>query len=116
VTWFSGDLAGKRLALLDDVVPAISTVGLLINPKDPEDSSQLADAQDAACRFNLKLVVLNASNEREIDAAFATFAQQQVGAVISGSDPFLLSRRKQIISLAARHSMPGIYAKRVWPA
>ena len=112
VTWFGGDLAGKRLAFLHDVVPNISTVGLLINPSDPEESSQQADAQDAARRFKLKLVVLNASNEREIDAAFATFAQQLVGAVISGSDPFLLSRRGQIISLAARHGMPGIYSVR----
>ena len=94
VTWFSGELAGKRLALLHDIVPTISTIGLLINPNDPEDSSQRADAQDAAGRFNLKLVVLNASTEREIDAAFAAFAQQQVGAVIGGSDPFLVSRRE----------------------
>jgi putative ABC transport system substrate-binding protein len=116
VTWFSGDLAGKRLALLHDIVPTISTIGLLINPNDPEESSQRADAQDAARRFNLKLVVLNASNEREIDAAFATFAQQQVGAVIGGSDPFLLSRREQIVSRAARHRMPGIYSVREYVA
>ena len=97
---------------LHDVIPSISTIGLLTNPRNTDESSQLADAQDAARRFKLKLVVLNASNEREIDAAFATFAQQQVGAVISGSDPFLLSRRGQIISLAARHGMPGIYSVR----
>jgi putative tryptophan/tyrosine transport system substrate-binding protein len=68
VTWFSGDLAGKRLALLHDIVPNLATVGLLANPSDPEDSSQLADSQDAARRLNLKLVVMNASTEREIDA------------------------------------------------
>jgi putative ABC transport system substrate-binding protein len=116
VTWFSGDLAGKRLALLHDIVPTISTIGLLINPNDPEEASQRANAQEAARRFNLKLVALNASNEREIDAAFATFAQQQVGAVIGGSDPFLLSRREQIVSLAARHRMPGIYSVREYVA
>jgi putative ABC transport system substrate-binding protein len=88
----------------------------LINPNDPEDSSQRADAQDAAGRFNLKLVVLNASTEREIDAAFAAFTQQQVGAVIGGSDPFLVSRREQIVSLAARHRMPGIYSVREYVA
>jgi putative tryptophan/tyrosine transport system substrate-binding protein len=116
VTWFSGELAGKRLALLHDIVPTISTIGLLINANDPEESSQRADAQDAARRFNLKLVVMNASTEREIDAAFAAFAQQQVGAVIAGSDPFLLSRREQIVSLAARHRMPGIYSVREYVA
>jgi putative ABC transport system substrate-binding protein len=116
VTWFSGELAGKRLALLHDVAPTISTIGLLINPNDPEEFSQRADAQDAARRFNLKLIVMNASTEREIDAAFATFAQQQVGAVVGGGDPFFLSRREQIVSLAARHRMPGIYSVREYVA
>ena len=49
-------------------------------------------------------------------AAFAAFAQQQVGAVIGGSDPFLVSRREQIVSLAARHRMPGIYSVREYVA
>jgi putative tryptophan/tyrosine transport system substrate-binding protein len=92
VTWFGGDLAGKRLALLHDIVPNLVTVGLLTDPNDPEDSSQRVDAQDAARRLNLKLVVMNASTEREIDVAFDTFAQQQVGAVVIGSDPFLVAR------------------------
>ena len=112
VTWFGADVAGKRLALLHDVVPNLTTAGLLANPSDPDDSSQRADVQDAARRLNLKLVVMNASTEREIDASFATFAQQQVGAVVVGSDPFLVSRREQIIGLAARHGMPGIYTSR----
>src|SRR5262249_33590208 len=64
---------------------------------------QRADAQGVAGRLNLKLMIMNASTEREIDAAFATFAQQQVGAVIIGSNPFFTARREQIISLAARH-------------
>ena len=73
---------------------------------------QRADAQGVAGRLNLKLVTMTASTEREIDAAFATFAQQQVGAVIIGSNPFFIVRREQIISLAARHRMSGIYAQR----
>jgi putative tryptophan/tyrosine transport system substrate-binding protein len=58
--------------------------------------------------INLKLVVVNASTEREIDMAFATFAQQQVGAVVIASDPYLFSRREQIASLAARQAMPTV--------
>jgi putative tryptophan/tyrosine transport system substrate-binding protein len=116
VTWFGSDLAGKRLALLHDIVPNISTVGLLLNPSDPEESSQRGDAQDAAGRFNLKLVVMNASTEREIDAAFTRFAQLQVGAVVVGSDPFLVSRREQIVSLAARQTMPTMCSVREYVA
>ena len=116
ITWFGGDVAGKRLALLHDIIPNISTVGLLTDPSDPEGSSQRADAQGVAGRLNLKLVIMNASTEREIDAAFATFAQQQVGAVIIGSNPFFTGRREQIISLAARHRMPVIYPVREYVA
>jgi putative ABC transport system substrate-binding protein len=105
ITWFGGDLAGKRLALLHDIVPNLATVGLLANPSDPDDSSQRADAQGVADRLNLKLVIMNASAEREIDMAFATFAQRQVGAVVIASDPYLFSRREQIVRLAA-HQMP----------
>ena len=78
--------------------------------KAPPASSAVAG------RLNLKLVVMDASTEREIDAAFATFAQQQVGAVVIGSDPFLVSRREQIVSLAARQRMPGIYPVREYVA
>ena len=116
VSWSSGDLAGKRLALLHDLAPNTSTVGLLTNPNDPEESSTRTNAQDAARRLNLKLAVLNASTEQEIDAAFTTFVQQQIGAMVVGSDPFLLSRREHIVSLAARHRMPSIYSLREYVA
>jgi ABC-type uncharacterized transport system substrate-binding protein len=116
VTWFGGDVGGKRLALLHDTIPSISTIGLLTNPSDPDEFLQRADAQGVAGRLNLRLVIMDASTEREIDAAFATFAQQQVGAVVIGSDPFLVSRREQIISLAARQRMPGIYPVREYVA
>ena len=109
IAWFGGDLAGKCLGFLHDVVPTMSTAGLLTNPSNPEEASQRADAQDAARRFNLKLVVMNASNEREIDAAFATFAQQKIGALVVASDPFLFSRRAQIVSLAAHYPVAAMY-------
>jgi putative ABC transport system substrate-binding protein len=87
-------------------------MALLVNPSDPEGQPEPSDAQDAARRLNLKLVVLNASTEREIDTAFANVAQQQVSAVVVGADPFLFSRREQIVSLASRHAIPAIYSNR----
>jgi putative tryptophan/tyrosine transport system substrate-binding protein len=108
ISWFGGDLAGKRVALLHDLVPSAATMALLVNPRDPEAQPELLDAQDAARRLNLKLVVLNASTEREIDTAFATSAQQQIGAVVIGSDPFLFSRREQIVGLAAHHAIATV--------
>jgi len=91
-------------------------MALLINPNDPESQTEPPDALEAARRLNLKLVVLNASTEREIDTAFAAAAQQQVGAIITSGDPFFLSRREQIVGLAARHAIPAIYSNREYVA
>ncbi len=112
ITWFGSDLAGKRVALLHDLVPTTETMALLVNSSDPEGQPEPSDAQDATGRLNLKLVVLNASTEREIDTAFTNIAQQQVSAVVVGSDPFLFSRREQIVGLASRHAIPAIYSNR----
>jgi putative tryptophan/tyrosine transport system substrate-binding protein len=112
IAWFGSDLAGKRVALLHDLVPTAATMALLVNPSDPEGQSEPTDAHDAARRLNLKLVVLNASTEREIDTAFATIAEQQAGGVVVASDPFFVSRREQIVDLAARRAIPAIYSNR----
>jgi ABC-type uncharacterized transport system substrate-binding protein len=112
ITWFSGDLSGKWLALLHDIVPSAATLGLLHDPDVPESRSEAGNAEHAARGLNIKLLILNASTEREIDAAFATLAEQHIGAVVIGTSPFLFSRREQIIRLAARHAIPALYPNR----
>ena len=109
-------MTGKNVALLHDLIPSAATMAFLVDPRDPEAQPELLDAQDAARRLNLKLMALNASTEREIDTAFATAAQQQIGAVVVGSDPYLFSGREQIVGLAARHAIATIYPYREFVA
>jgi putative tryptophan/tyrosine transport system substrate-binding protein len=112
VNWFSADLGPKRLGLLLELVPKAADIALLVNPMNPEATSQPADVQGAARSLGKHLYVLNASTEKEIDTAFATLVQQRAEALIVGGDPFFVNRREQLVALAARHSLPAIYPSR----
>jgi ABC-type uncharacterized transport system substrate-binding protein len=112
IGWFSAEMGAKRLALLNELVPAAAVVALLVSPDEPESLWQPADAQNAARALGRRLIVLNAATTSEIDAAFASLVQQGAGALVVGTGAFLLNRRDQIIALAAHHRLPAIYTGR----
>jgi putative ABC transport system substrate-binding protein len=109
VTFLSNALAAKRLGLLRELVPSITAVGDLVNPTNPNAADETNDMQIAAQSLGLQLRIVNASTEREIDAAFANFADQRLKALIVTADAFFSGRRDQLVSLAARHALPTMY-------
>lgn len=113
VTWFSADLMGKRLALLKELVPAATVIAVMVNPADPEGASSLSKVETAARTLGCRLAVINAGTPNEIDAAFIAAAQQHAGGLLVGAGAFFVSRRGQIVALAAQHAMPTIYPYRV---
>jgi ABC-type uncharacterized transport system substrate-binding protein len=100
------ELEAKRLQVLHELVPTATVIGILANPNFPDAESQRRDLQAAAQAIAQRVVFLDAANERDIDAAFASLVQQRAGALLVASDPFLFSRRDQIVALAARHGVP----------
>jgi putative ABC transport system substrate-binding protein len=109
VTNFGAELLPKRLELLHEVVPTTSTVGLLVNPRSQSDSQVSTQRAEAAGRrLGLKMIVVGASTEDEVDRAFATATQQGAGALLLGDDGFLNSLIEPMATLALRHSMPTI--------
>ena len=108
----SRTLAAKQLGLLRELLSKDTILGFLVNPNDANAASTTADAETAADAVGYKLVALKASTENEIDAAFATLAQQRAGALIVDGDSFFITRRQQILTLAERESVPAIYAYR----
>jgi putative ABC transport system substrate-binding protein len=112
VSWFHGQIAGKALGLLHELVPNAAVVALLVNPKLPESARTRSDAQEAARALGRQLLVLDASTASEIDAAFATMRQRRAGALLIGADPFFSSRLQQIVALAVRDAIPAIYVNR----
>jgi ABC-type uncharacterized transport system substrate-binding protein len=105
-------LEGKRLGLLHEIVPGIASIGVLVNPKYPDADLQLRELQEAAGAIKRQISILRASNESEIDAAFATVAQQGAVAILVAQDPLFVGRSNKLVSLAARYKLPAIYYQR----
>src|SRR5215475_740448 len=96
--------------LLREVVLTASTIAFLLNPTNRTLAGPLTrDAQAAARSLGLKLHVLHASTERDIEDAFATLAQLRADALVIGTDLFFTNRSKELAALTARHAVPAIY-------
>ena len=106
INFFSTELAAKRLELLRELVPAATRVAVLINPTFPDAEPTVRDVTAAAHVMGLQIEVHNATTSREINAAFATFVHDRPDALFVGADPFLTTRRVQLVHLASFHSAP----------
>jgi ABC-type uncharacterized transport system substrate-binding protein len=110
------ELDAKRLEVLRELVPNARIIGALINPNRPDAELQSRDMQEAARTLDQQIVVLQAGSEAEIDTVFGNVIQQRIGALLVGADPLFLSRREQIIALAARQALPAMYNTRDFAA
>jgi len=106
------DVTAKRLELLSELVPRARVIALLVNPNSAVAERVIREMQEAARTKGLQLHVLKASSESEIDTAFASLVRLHAGALVVGANPFLTSRREQIVALASRRAVPASYAWR----
>jgi putative ABC transport system substrate-binding protein len=109
VAFFVLSLGAKQFGLLRELVPNAITIGMLVNPKLPDVSTTVADGQAAARAQGLEVLILHASSDDELLAAFADMRKRQIDALVVVSDIFFDSRRDQLATLAARHTIPAIY-------
>jgi len=111
INFLNNELAAKRLEILRELIPGAVRVAVLVNPTGPSES--IAKDIDAAARaMGLQIRFLNATNGREIDAAFALLRNDRPDALFVGPDPTFNNRRKQIVLQAMRHGLPAAYASR----
>jgi putative tryptophan/tyrosine transport system substrate-binding protein len=109
MNFYTGELTAKRLELLRELVPA----AVLVNPANAATTeTTLRDVAAPARAMGLQIQVLNASTSSEINAAFATFVRERPDALFVGLDPFLNSRRAQLVTLASRHALPATFSNR----
>jgi putative ABC transport system substrate-binding protein len=112
VNFFNGVLGAKRLELLRQLVPKATTIGMLVNPNNPDTEAERRDVQAAARTIGQQLIVFDAGSVRDIEIAFATFVQRGAGALLVGTGAFMFSNRERLVALAARHALPAIYSNR----
>jgi putative ABC transport system substrate-binding protein len=102
-------LEAKRTELLHEIVPRAATIALLLDPNFPSAEAQSREMQGAVRSFALNLLVLNAGNASEIDAAFTTLVREGAGALAVAATGLYFYRREQLVALAARHRVPTVY-------
>jgi ABC-type uncharacterized transport system substrate-binding protein len=115
VSMFLSEMEAKRLALLHELVPTATMISVIVNPSSPSIDTQLREINSAARALGRQIQIVNATNERELDAAFASLAQSKAGALLIASNAYFTSRRDQIVALAAQRAIPAIYDQREFP-
>jgi putative ABC transport system substrate-binding protein len=108
VNSFIAELGAKQLGLLRELLPAAARVGLLVNPTNANVEGVTKDVTAAAATLGVQIDVVQASDSREIEAAFATLVRNQCNALLIGSDVFFISRRVQLATLTTRHAIPAV--------
>ena len=109
VTLLTNLMEPKRLGLLRELVPGVPVIGVLLNPNFVQAPVQLQQIEEAARSIDQRITVANVSTDEELEAAFAAFASERVGALLVAADPYFDTRREQIVGLAARYRLPAIY-------
>jgi putative ABC transport system substrate-binding protein len=113
INFFAVELVAKRMQLLRELVPAAKRIAMLVNPTDPEGYQTLRLMQAVADRE--QILVREVSTSEEIDAAFATFADEKTDALFVGPGTFFNTRRVQLVELAARYAIAAAYPTRAYP-
>jgi len=115
VAFLINTLGAKRLELLREVSPGATTIGMLVNPTNPDVEPETMDMRAAADAIGCELIVVNAATERGLDQAFSVLVNKHTGALTVAGDPFFSIRSKQLAELAARYSLPAINPTRELP-
>ena len=112
VTFTTDPLGAKRLEILRELVPNARVIALLVNPASAGAAAEQRQLESLASAVGVQILIVNAGNVTDIDAAFAKVAQQRADALLIPPDAFFVGRREQLVALAARYAIPTVYFER----
>src|SRR5262245_16878935 len=117
LTQLNIEMEAKRVQLLHELAPSATSIALLVNPTSAAYSeAATASAESAARVLGIRLIVLNASTQSDIEAAFAILGKESARLLLVSGDSFLVAQREQLVALAARHAVPTLYHRREFTA
>jgi putative ABC transport system substrate-binding protein len=105
----------KRLELIHELVPKAALIAVLSNPHISEVEARFSDLQEAGRTLGLQLLFQSVRSQSDLEMAFSTIADQNAGALFVDGNPFFVSRRDQLIGLAARYSLPTMHFELNFP-
>jgi putative tryptophan/tyrosine transport system substrate-binding protein len=112
VTFLGVGLGAKRLELLLEMVPKATSIGMLVNPNNPDADTDIHDVQAAAHILNKPLHIVAAGSESEFDRAFLTLVHEGASSLLVASDPLFNVKRDSLVALAHHYGLPAIYDRR----
>ena len=112
VTFLTTDLVGKRLELVHELVPHVTTVAHLIDPGIRTADQQTSDMLAAARARGWQVTLLEARSDRDFEPAFTALVERRAGALVVGLGTLFVSKRDKLLALAARYKIPAIYQHR----
>ena len=117
VTSLNMEVAPKRLELLHELLPTVTSVALLVNPAVPALAEPVSRASQAAARsLGLELHILHATSDRDFDAIFEKMLELRVGALVIAPDNLFTAHREKLAALTVRHALPAVYEFREFAA
>jgi putative ABC transport system substrate-binding protein len=109
VTWLGGELGAKNLEVIQELVPAAASIGVILNPARPTAEAQLKNAQDATHAIGRSLRVFQAKNLADVAAAFEQARSEKVGALFIAADPAFLVNVNRVVEIASQYAIPTVY-------
>jgi putative ABC transport system substrate-binding protein len=112
VVFTTTDLVAKQVGLLHELVPKAIAIAVLVDPNQPEVAIESREAEAAGRAIGRQILIVKAESEREFNAAFTTLTQAGASALLVLGSPTFLARRRQLVVMANRYSMPASYSTR----
>jgi putative ABC transport system substrate-binding protein len=116
VSFLATQIVGKRLELLHEMIPNARAIAVLVNPTNPDWANMSRDLEQAERAVKFSLKIFRASDENDIDNAFAEMGRQNIDALLIGGDNYFNAMRRKLATLALRQSMPAMFDFREFAA